>query len=100
LALILSIFIAFKSIAFNLAPVFIIAIVVYKFFRVLAKKSRLEEGWRLQDELMVFLNHACFFVVIEGDEKYLLVFSFGIYQFIALIEKIRKSKPTKDPKSK
>jgi hypothetical protein len=94
--LVLSIFIAFEAIASNLAPVFIISIIAYKFCRVLAQKSRLEGGWRFWDELVVFLSHACFFVVIEGDAKYLLVISFGIYQCIALIEIIRKSKANKD----
>jgi hypothetical protein len=67
---------------------------------VLAKKSRLEGGWRFWDELVVFLIHACFFVVIEGNAKYFLVVSFGIYQWIALIEMKRKSKANKDTKSK
>jgi hypothetical protein len=98
--LVLSIFIAFEAIASNLAPVFIIAIIAYKFCRVLAQKSRLEGGWSFWDELWVFLNYACFFVVIEGDEKYLLVLSFGIYQCIALIEIRRKSKANKVTKNK
>jgi hypothetical protein len=96
----LSIFIAFKAIAPKLAPVFILTIIAYKFLRLLVQKRRLEGGWSFWDELWVFLSHACFFVAIEGDEKYLLVVSFGIYQCIALIEMRRKSKPTKDPKSK
>jgi hypothetical protein len=100
LALVLSIFIKLKEIASNLAPVFILAIIAYKFCRILAQKSRLEGGWRFWDELVVFLNHACFFIVIEGEAKYLLVVSFGIYQCIALIEMIRKSKPTKNTDSK
>jgi hypothetical protein len=98
--LVLSIFIVSKAIDSNLAPVFILAIITYKFFRVLAQKSRLEGGWRFWDGLVVFLSHACFFIVIEGDAKYLLMLSFGIYQCIALIEIRRKSKANKDTKSK
>jgi hypothetical protein len=79
----LSIFIAFKAISSHLAPVFIIAIIAYKFCGVLAQKCRLEREWSFWDEFWVFLNHASFFVVIEGDAKYLLVLSFGIYQCIA-----------------
>jgi hypothetical protein len=97
---VLSIFIAFNAIASNFAPVFIIVIITYKFLRLLAQKSRLEGGWKFLDELVVFLSHACFFVVIEGNAKYLLVLSFGIYQCIALIEMTRKSKATKDTNSK
>jgi hypothetical protein len=97
--LVLSISKVFKAIASNEAPVFILAIIAYKFFRVLAQKSRLEGGWTFLDELWVFLNHACFFVVIEGDSKYLLVLSFGIYQCNTLIEMTRKSKANKVTRS-
>jgi hypothetical protein len=96
----LSIFIVFKAIAPKLAPIFILTIIAFKFLRLLVQKRRLEGGWRFWDELWVFLSHACFFVVIEGDEKYLLVVSFRIYQCIALIEMIRKSRANRVTKSK
>jgi hypothetical protein len=99
LVLILSIFIVFEAIAPNLAPIFIIFIIAYKFLRLLAQESRLESGWKFWDVLWVFMSHVCFFVVIEREKKYLLVLSFGIYQCIALIEMTRKSKINKDIKS-
>jgi apolipoprotein N-acyltransferase len=54
-------------------------------------------GWRFWDELWVFLNHACFFVVIERGRK---VLARVLVRNLPVIEIRRKSKANKVTKNK